>query len=62
MDFIERIFHIAPDQGSGALETTLLFATLALPVVLAALRAGRLPFVNRLRGMKRLYNCLVQRP
>ena len=52
MDFIERIFHIAPDNGSGALETTLLFATLAIPVILAVLRASplRLPFLNRLRG------------
>jgi hypothetical protein len=52
MDFIERIFHIAPDYRSGALETTLLLASLAIPVVLAVLRASRLrrPFVDRLRG------------
>lgn len=52
MDFIERIFHFAPDYGSGALETTLLFASLAIPVVLAVLRASRLrrPFVDRLQG------------
>jgi hypothetical protein len=52
MDFIERIFHIAPDYGSGALEATLLLASLAIPFALAVVRASRTrrAFANRLRG------------
>lgn len=52
MDFIERIFHIAPDHGSGVLETTLLLASLAIPFALAVLRASRTlrVLVNRLWG------------
>lgn len=33
MDFIERIFHIAPDGGSGALELALVL----VPVLTAAM-------------------------
>jgi hypothetical protein len=32
MDFIERIFHIAPDGGSGALEWLMLLAFVIVPV------------------------------
>jgi hypothetical protein len=31
MDFIERIFHVAPDGGSGALEWLMLLAFIILP-------------------------------
>jgi hypothetical protein len=31
MDFIERIFHVAPDGGSGALEWGMLLAFIILP-------------------------------
>jgi len=52
MDFIERIFHIAPDYGSGALEATMLLASLAIPFALAVLRLSRTrrPFADRFRG------------
>jgi len=52
MDFIERMFHIAPDYGSGALEAAILLASLVVPFALAVLRAGRLrrPFADRFRG------------
>lgn len=36
MDFIERIFHISPDNGNGTLEIAILIAVL-LPGVIAAL-------------------------
>ena len=32
MDFIERIFHIAPDGGSGALEWLMVLAFVILPL------------------------------
>ena len=52
MDFIERIFHIAPDYGSGALEAAIVLATLAIPFALAVLRASRTqrPLAGRFRG------------
>jgi hypothetical protein len=31
MDFIERIFHVAPDGGSGALEWMMLLTFILLP-------------------------------
>ena len=37
MDFIERIFHIAPDGGSGILELDLLLVFLILPLVTVAI-------------------------
>jgi len=36
VDFIERIFHISPDDGNGTLEIAILFAVL-LPGVIGAL-------------------------
>jgi hypothetical protein len=32
MDFIERIFHVAPDGGSGALECLMVLAFIVLPL------------------------------
>jgi hypothetical protein len=37
MDFIERIFHLSPDNGDGSLEAAIL-AVLALSLSLVALR------------------------
>ena len=41
MDFIERIFHVAPDGGSGILEFALMFVLLICPVCLAIIRKKR---------------------
>jgi hypothetical protein len=41
MDFIERIFGIAPDQGDGSLELLLFLVPLALIAALALRRARR---------------------
>jgi hypothetical protein len=41
MDFIERIFHVAPDGGSGILEFALMFVLFIGPVALAAIRKKR---------------------
>jgi hypothetical protein len=38
MDFIERLFHISPDNGSGLTELALLTAVLAVPLLFAILR------------------------
>jgi hypothetical protein len=38
VDFIERIFHISPDHGSGALEVTILVTVFAIPIVTVILR------------------------
>lgn len=41
MDFIERIFHLAPDNGSGLLEAAILVAALVIPLAFAMLRTFR---------------------
>jgi hypothetical protein len=38
MDLIERIFHVSPDHGNGALEAILALAILAVPIAWAVLR------------------------
>ena len=38
MDFIERLFHIAPDGGTGFLELAIALAVLAVPITLFALQ------------------------
>lgn len=40
MDFIERIFHISPDHGSGALELTILLILVVIPIGVAAFRSA----------------------
>ncbi len=35
MDFIERIFHLSPDHGSGMLEAAVLLLFFAIPVCTA---------------------------
>ena len=35
MDFIERIFHIAPDGGSGTLELAIVLGLIVFPLALA---------------------------
>jgi hypothetical protein len=37
MDFVERVFGIAPDGGSGALELTICLVLLPVPLVVSAL-------------------------
>jgi hypothetical protein len=41
MDFIERIFHLAPDNGSGVLEAVILVAGLVIPIAIAIIRNSR---------------------
>jgi hypothetical protein len=38
MDFIERIFHVAPDGGTGTLELAIALIVLIVPLVLGGLR------------------------
>ena len=38
MDFIERIFHLSPDQGNGTLEFTIILVIAAIPVCVALVR------------------------
>jgi hypothetical protein len=38
MDFVERIFHLSPDGGSGALELAITFAVFVIPMVAATIR------------------------
>lgn len=40
MDFIERIFHLSPDHGSGVLEATILVIVFVLPIAVAVLRTS----------------------
>lgn len=42
MHFIERIFHVAPDGGSGVLELELLLALLLLALTFASIRKIRM--------------------
>lgn len=41
MNFIEQIFHLSPDNGTGALEATILIALLVGLTVFAVLRMRR---------------------
>ncbi len=43
MDFIERIFGISPDGGSGSLEAMLLFVPVAATIAYIAYRRRRRP-------------------
>ena len=43
MDFIERIFGISPDGGSGSFEFMLLFVPVAAIAAIIAYRRGRRP-------------------
>lgn len=38
MQFIEEIFHVAPDGGSGILEMSIVMALLSIPTVIFAVR------------------------
>jgi hypothetical protein len=38
MDFIERVFHIAPDGGSGSLELAIVLGLMILPIAFALFR------------------------
>ncbi len=40
MDFIERIFHMSPDGGSGLTESLVLLVVALVPLAFAALRAS----------------------
>jgi hypothetical protein len=42
MHFIEQIFHIAPDGGTGTLELAIGFLLVMIPVALVTLRIKRL--------------------
>lgn len=38
MDFLERIFHISPDHGTGLTEVSILVVLFAVPLLFAARR------------------------
>lgn len=40
MDFVERLFHISPDGGTGLLECSVLVGSAAIGAALAVLRIG----------------------
>ena len=48
MDFIERWFHLSPDNGSGATEALFLLAAVAF-IVTVACRRRLVGFVKRRR-------------
>ena len=41
MDFIERIFHLAPDGGTGALESAIVLALLVVALAAVVLRSAK---------------------
>jgi hypothetical protein len=41
MNFIEQIFGISPDNGTGVLEATLLIVVCVVPILFAVLRMRR---------------------
>ena len=51
MDFIERWFHLSPDNGSGATEALFLLAAVALIVTVAG-RRRLAEFAKRLAGRR----------
>jgi hypothetical protein len=52
MDFIERLFHIAPDGGTGLLELAITLALLLIPVTVVMVRrkARRQPRIRNHSG------------
>jgi hypothetical protein len=51
MDFIERIFHVAPDGGNGSLEWKIVLALVIVPV--ASLLLTKMRKLARLRDEHR---------
>jgi hypothetical protein len=41
VDFIERIFHIVPDGGTGSLELAILLVLVIVPLAVLVLRKNR---------------------
>jgi len=41
MDFIERIFHVAPDGGTGATELAIFLLLVIVPLAVSMLRKRR---------------------
>lgn len=41
MDFIERIFHIVPDGGTGSLELAVLLVLVIVPLAVLMFRKNR---------------------
>jgi hypothetical protein len=41
VDFIERIFHVAPDGGTGSLELAILLVLVIFPLVVLMFRKNR---------------------
>ncbi|HTV56365.1 MAG TPA: hypothetical protein VMI06_15790 [Terriglobia bacterium] len=56
MDFIERIFHVAPDGSSGLLEMAILLVVLMAPFGVVVFRKNGARLLLSLRGL-----CLGQR-
>jgi hypothetical protein len=50
MDFIERLFHIAPDGGDGTVEAAY-FVVAGLTITAAVLRRRLLGFLRNLAGV-----------
>jgi len=54
MDFIERIFHIAPDGGTGTLELSFLIVFLIAPIAaMMAVRRRRARSLQAQQGRER---------
>ena len=47
MDFIEAVFHIAPDGGSGLTELTILLVCLFVPFCILRLRRARRAYLSK---------------
>jgi hypothetical protein len=47
MDFIERIFHVSPDGGSGTLELLLLLVPVLVVLVATVAKLSRLFIARR---------------
>lgn len=41
MDFIERLFHIAPDGGTGMLEVTIVLILIFIPAAILSVKRNR---------------------
>jgi hypothetical protein len=54
MDFIERIFHVAPDGGSGLLEMAILLVVLVAPFAVVVFRKHGARLLS-FGGLCRLY-------
>lgn len=58
MNFIERIFHVAPDGGTGSLEMAIILVLLAFTIAVALLRKKRASLLSAATGCPKAHRAV----